>query len=281
MPADKDLIKDALRDKGVAHIPLLSADEVAAILEDYRKHFSAEKNSFYWSMYNENKSVAAQANEYVSERLLPKLIPFFGNIQPLLSSFFVKPAGGDFIEPHQDWTFIDGEPRHLSFTCWIPLIDTGYDSGTLGVVAGSHRLTNYVRASPSPAFPKFTIEQRRMLIDNTTFFDLRAGEAVIFDHRAIHASSPSKLPAPRPAIGICFASAECTMIHYSRNPKTSDTVFKYKVDREFYNHYNDKVLSELFAKGEKIPGYSIIGEEGFRALTDAEIMELFAEQVNR
>ena len=277
----KDL-RGTLREQGVVKTRILSADEVAAILSDYRSKFSVESQSgFYWSMYNKNKSVAAEANDYISEKLLPKLSPYFGNLQSLLSSFFVKPPGGDFIDPHQDWTFIDGEPEHNSFTCWIPLIDTDYNSGTLGCVVGSHRLTNHVRASPSPAFPKFTINQRQLLIENTTFFELKAGEAVIFDHRIIHASSPSKLNAPRPAMGICFAPAECTMIHYSRNPKTADTVFKYKVDRNFYNYYNDTILAELFSKGEKIPDYSIIGEAVFRAVTDAELNGLITEQVNR
>lgn len=267
---------DALKEKGAAKIRVLNADEVTEFLYAYREKFSADRNGFYWSMYNKNKSLASAANDYICEKLLPKLTAHFGHIQPLLSSYFVKPPGGDFIEPHQDWTFIDGEPALNSYTCWIPLIDTDYNSGTLGVVEGSHRLTNHVRASPSPAFPKFTNSQRNLLVENTTFYDLKAGEGIIFDHRIVHASSPSKLNTPRPAVGICFAPAGCTMIHYSRNPKTSDTVFKYSVDRAFYNHYNDTVLAELFSRGQTIPGYPIIGEEKFRALSDEELREVTA-----
>ena len=275
-----DVIRNKLLREGIVKINLLAEHEVAEILADYHSQFASQgdHNGFYWSMADKNKAISAAANEYLTERVLPKLKEHFGNIQSVVSSFFVKGADGDFINPHQDWTFIDGEPQTFSCTCWIPLVDTDYNSGTLGFVPGSHRLTNYVRASPSVSFPNFSDHQRKIIFENTSYINLKAGEALVFNHRTIHSSSPNKLKAIRPAIGICFAPAEGKMIHYCRNPKTQDTVFKYEVDRDFYNLYNDSKLSELFSKGENIPGYRIVNELGFRALKDEELETLFERE---
>jgi len=281
--SSKDLVSSELRLKGVAKIRLLHEGEVAQLLADYQSKFAGigGENGFYWSMADRDKRMSAAANDYLTEKVFPLLMPFFGNIQSIVSSFFVKEAEGDFINPHQDWTFIDGEPEAASYTCWIPLVNTDYNSGTMGFVIGSHRLTNYVRASPSVSFPDFTMEQRRMILENTEYVNMEAGEAVVFNHRAIHSSSPNRVKAQRPAIGICFAPAPCRMIHYYRNPKTPDTVFKYSVNRDFYNQYNNENLSELFGRGEAIPGYTVLEETGFRAVTDAELDALMAEPVGR
>jgi hypothetical protein len=173
----------------------------------------------------------------------------FGDVQVFTASFVIKaPGPRGLVPPHQDWTFVD-ESAAASATVWVPLVDTDFANGTMGVIPGSHRLPGR-RASPSPFFPAPIARHSLRLLPWAQFIPLRAGEALVFDNRLVHCSPPNLSAAPRLAGGIGIAPAEAPLLHYYALPgRTDGALAEYAIDRGFFTRYNNERLARLHAAG--------------------------------
>lgn len=134
---------------------------------------------------------------------------------------------------HQDWTFVDEECQ-LSGSFWIPLVDSTRENGTFHCVMGSHRVEQTYRGSPLwpyVAEDVMTELEREYL----TYFELRAGEALAFDHRLVHGSFPNLTQFSRPAIAVGFVPIGATIHHYYLAPDGRQ--YRYTVTDEFFQDY--------------------------------------------
>lgn len=125
------------------------------------------------------------------------------DLVPFISGFLVKRPSSDTLPAHIDWTMVDASIN--TFGCWVPFEDTSPAAGALGVVPGSHALVDFDRSPEEPghewaaALLESGAEQRLLT--------LRAGQAVVFDHRLVHFSAPNTAEVSRVAInsGLCPA----------------------------------------------------------------------------
>lgn len=251
-----------LLEDGVARLPRLSEAEFEALQKIYTEQVlpAAAENEFYWSISDNNKERTRQINQQIKEVLTGYLQKHFKNIRPIVTSFIVKAPEALTLVAHQDWTFVDNEPEQNSYTCWIPLVDVNEKNGHLGFYKGSHLLYQGYRASPSPQYPRLFPETDETF-SKLEYVDMQAGDAIVFNHRIVHASKPNQSDAFRPAVIIAFTSKDSTLIHaYLKPDKQRDTLQKYLVDEAFFDVYSNRELAELYEAGKELPGYHLQSE---------------------
>ena len=112
---------------------------------------------------------------------------------------------------------------------------------------------------------------------------MKAGEALIFNNKTIHASPPNITNQTRLAVGLGFTQKEAEIRHYYLKPGTQDTLLKYKITPDFFLKYDNAQLSELYDKGEVING---VGEPEeipyvFEDLDAPEFTKLIQESGNQ
>lgn len=263
----KPLFKDAeiqafFSKNGYVRIKMLDEHDVKTLLEFYFQQNLRDHSGygFNMSIEDDDKEKVAFIREKILEVALPKALPHLvDNARVIASSFVVKeknPQG--VVPPHQDWTFVDNEGENYSVTCWIPLVPTKRENGYMGVIKGSHLIYDNIRPSPSPQVPTPLMNHLFAIFPYLEMYEMQPGEALIFDHRTFHASTPNVTDTPRVAIGLGFTQGDSKICHFNlkQNGK-KDTLLKYEVDDNFLLKYDNARLSRMFNAGEKIEGYEV------------------------
>jgi Phytanoyl-CoA dioxygenase (PhyH) len=173
--------------------------------------------------------VRAQVHAFLTERYAQKLREVVPAFRSVFSVFVSKGRGDDgLVWPHQDSSFVD-ERTARSLNVWIPLTDTTAKNGALGVVKGTQRLPHTIRGtnvnpemlSPDQVAPYLTL------------LPMRAGDAVIYDHRVVHTSAPNRSQCVRAAISMHLVPDDAKLVRYYGTP-AADAVLELEVDPAFF-----------------------------------------------
>lgn len=269
----KSLFKDPqiqafFNKNGFVKFKMLDDSDVKQLL-DYFQTQNLHDHSGYgfnMSMEDEDKDKVAQIRKKIFDVALPKALPHFENAKVIAGSFVVKeknPQG--VVPPHQDWSFVENEGEYYSVTCWIPLVPTRLENGYMGVIKGSHLIYDNIRPSPSPQVPTPLMNHLFSIFPYLEMYEMEPGEALIFDHRTFHASTPNITDNPRIAIGLGFTQADATICHYSlkQNGK-KDTLLKYAIDDAFLLKYDNSKISKMYDNNQEIEGYEVQEEIPYR-----------------
>ena len=234
---------------------MLDEAQVARLLDFYRSLDSGgvSKRPFHYSLDHPDVEYVRRVMDELIEVVGSVLLPRLHDAQIVTASYVVKesdPRG--VVPPHQDWTFVD-ETRFRSINVWTPLMDVDIDNGALGVIHGSHRFfAEQLRVSPSPQCKSVTSAHLVTLFPFLDVKPLRAGEAIIFDNATIHGSAPNVTDEPRIATGLVVTHAEAELCHHYQLPNTDPPeVETYAIDRQFFMHYGNEALSQLYNAGER------------------------------
>jgi len=131
-------------------------------------------------------------------------------------------------------------------------VDVCIDNGALGVIKGSHRFYDHVRPSPSPQFAPPFKDQLFVIFPYLNILELKAGQAVVFDNRTIHASPPNITAEVRVAFGIGITHQEAKIRHYYLLPAQDKPLIEgYEVGPDFFESYNNARLSAMHSSGTK------------------------------
>jgi hypothetical protein len=262
------ILQERFEADGFVRLPLLGSAEIAALTDYYMRHTGGDvKNSVYgmWVSLHDRDDIdfKRQTMDEIRRVTLPRLNQFFIDCKPHLGSYLVKvPNPRSFTFPHQDWTFVDNHRMQdfCSLTVWITLRDVSIDGGTLGFVKGSPKFFDHVIGSPSPAIKTATQGHEPMLFEYLTYESVRAGDALAFNNRTIHAAMPNTTDQQRIALGIGMTPAQADLYHYFLKPGTSDRLLKLKVEDEFFVRYSNQGLFDLYQQGQ-MPGYCRVEDE--------------------
>src|SRR5690606_34311340 len=144
-------------------------------------------------------------------------------------SFLSKPSGKTGIMPvHQDWTVVD-ESIFASVTAWIPLTDTFEKNGAIKVLSGSHLFSSAFRG---PTIPSVFQHIENEILKRMTTLEMKAGEAFIFNHALLHASSENISGEERIALTYGLLHQEAQLCFYHKNEH--EKIEKYEVNTEFF-----------------------------------------------
>jgi ectoine hydroxylase-related dioxygenase (phytanoyl-CoA dioxygenase family) len=207
---------------------------------------------FQVSLDNASPDFVRTVSERLTTAVGASVDKHFKDHRIFTSSFVTKskaPLG--VVPPHQDWTFVD-ESEFWSATIWCPLVDVCIDNGALGVIKGSHRFYDHVRPSPSPQFAPPFKDQLFVIFPYLNILELKAGQAVVFDNRTIHASPPNITAEVRVAFGIGITHQEAKIRHYYLLPAQDKPLIEgYEVGPDFFESYNNARLSAMHSSGTK------------------------------
>lgn len=225
-------------DDGFVVVELLDSDTVAEIRRRYDSMEHEHRDTYDWvhgfetSIYDPRPDYRHAILEVIEEHLAPPLTSILDNYRIMFANFVVKQPDSEPVPLHVDWTFLD-EDRYSSVTVWCPLIDTSPDNGTLGLVSGSHRRIDFVRAANIPSFERCELAVAD--IDDRPVIRLHAGQAIILDNRVVHFSPPNRSGEPRVAIGCVAGPVEATLHHYWQDH--DEQLLRFEIERAFYLNY--------------------------------------------
>lgn len=144
-------------------------------------------------------------------------------------SFVIKPPHGKGAShPHIDFGIVD-EETYRSFNLWAPLVKLTKENGALQVLEGSHRIKHVFRG---PNIPDQTIAYREWFWEKQKKFYLEPGDALLYDHKAIHGSKDNFSSQPRIAVSCAMTNLDAEMMMYFQNEEQKK-VRAYKVDTEY------------------------------------------------
>ena len=189
----------------------------------------------------------------ILEIISPILDTYFNkDFEFLYANYMVKESGENSeMKIHQDWTYVD-EKNDDSFAIWIPLINLNKTNGALTMIPKSHKFKLNERGPGlfCPFEPYF-----EMLKDNfSTPLYLKAGQAVIWNHRLAHYSPPNTSQTARIAITAIITPKNKEIIHYYKD-NDSTRLTCYKVDADFFLKYKigESPKENIFFKEDYSP----------------------------
>jgi ectoine hydroxylase-related dioxygenase (phytanoyl-CoA dioxygenase family) len=245
---DDKLQKQFDRD-GYIVVPFLNETEVKDLSSLFYEMHKEVPGNFYSTTFNASPEFKQRINEQTEKAFGPKADGLFTGIEKLGSSYLCKSPGKDSKMPvHQDWTVVD-ESKFESVTIWVPLVDTNEINGAIRVLPGSHKFTNTLRA------PNLVSEYAKLgdeIWNEMEALPMKAGEAFIFNHAVLHASSPNTSNKERLAITYGVVSADAQLMLYHLNEKKN--LEKYLMPDDMFQRYYNIGERPLF--GEKVEEFS-------------------------
>lgn len=228
--------------QGYARFPLLNSGEVAKLLSQYQAGIADEKSGFHCTMFSPNESYRTSVDKLIKETVKRSLTDQIEGAHMLYANFMVKEADtGSNFYVHQDWTYVD-ESKTSSWAIWVPLVDLTENNGALHVVPESHKMTNYFRG---PGIAD-ALEGLHDVIRNELGVPLylKAGEAVVWNHRLVHYSPANLSSTSRVAATVILVPEEAQVLH-CRAGSDELEVDVYKATTDFYVNYDIQNGPEL------------------------------------
>ncbi|MCC6371005.1 MAG: phytanoyl-CoA dioxygenase family protein [Bacteroidia bacterium] len=237
---------------GFVKVNFLNDEEVTDLKHYYLSlnHDHIGEYGFHISLENKNESYVNGVFKKLFHTFSPKLDGLLRDYKTFTASYVIKEAGlQNIVPPHQDWSFVD-EEEFCSATVWVPLQDVNKNNGALGVIKGSHKLFSYQRQSPSPQAKTVLSPHAFTLFPFVEVIEMKAGEALIFDNRTIHASPPNISGKTRIAAGIGITQKQAQLLHFYQAPGKEEQINVYEVEESFFPKYNNSIMSSLYNNGE-------------------------------
>jgi len=230
---------------GFVVIPFLNDTEVSGLSSLFYELHKQVPQNFYSTTFNASPEFKQQINDYTEKTFGAKVDSTFTGIKKLGSSFLCKaPGEGGKMPVHQDWTVVD-ESKFCSVTIWIPLVDTNEKNGAIRVLRGSHKFTDTLRA---PTLPVEYAKLQDEIWNEMELLPMKAGQAFIFNHALLHASSPNLTDKERVAItyGVLPEKAQLMLYHLNEDKLLE----KYLMPDDMFQRYHN--IGERPTFGEKV-----------------------------
>ncbi|MFN7149745.1 MAG: phytanoyl-CoA dioxygenase family protein [Microthrixaceae bacterium] len=248
MLSDPRRAEDYARD-GYVTVQLLDSDGVAAVRAIREQHGTAPGDPGT-GLFNDTWSIDRTYKRTVSRALLDAMGDAVADTlvehRILGLVHIVKwPGDGGRVPAHRDPSFVD-EAAHRSAAVWCALEDLGPDDGVLRVVPGSHLLGSGVRVHQAPENLYPDVDEHADEL--SVAVPLRAGEAIVYDHRLIHLSDPIGGVRERTVVAGVMTPAVAAPVYSLSTPLGDVTV---GIDEEFFLEHRldsldaDEVLRTL------------------------------------
>ncbi|MCB9204966.1 MAG: phytanoyl-CoA dioxygenase family protein [Flavobacteriales bacterium] len=252
---------------GYSVIPFLNKEACAELSEIYTRHSSKTDSGFFCTMFSKSEDERRFVDAGLKKILRPQLERLFPNHEPLFGNFMVKEPGAQSDWPvHQDWTYVD-ETVSDSFAIWIPLMDLNRLRGHLCVVPGSHKIRNLVRG---PGVTDPFRHLHRLIREQLNFpLEMKAGEAIIWNHRTVHFSNPNLSEQTRVAATVILVPKGVETFHFWKDSSAEQTsIEQFAVDSEFFSR------NDIFKRPE---GVGLVGthRDDFPDVSEQEMRTCF------
>lgn len=265
------VFKDSEKEKefqlnGYAHVPFLSADEVAYLWDQFHeliKKSGGNLNSgevdakidgeitYDFTFIDKNIAYKKEVFKVIDEVFKPHYDRILNNFEPIIANYIRKTPHAGEVPMHQNWAFTD-ERKATSISIWVPLVDSHRGNGALEVVPGSHKRFGENRG---PMIPWELEGVKEEIIKNDLVTcDIKAGEAIVLDDSIVHYSFPNQTDKLRIAIQLILIPKELPSFHYHRDVHNKpNEVQILEVNHDFYMQFNPWKKPENVKKIGSIP----------------------------
>lgn len=239
-----------LEKEGYLVIPRFLSSEGVSELAEYNEANQPEfvHNAIINSVWH---SSDVEYKENTIKKIIDVYTPFcekyFVDYNIFGGSFVIKPPHGKGeSNPHIDFGIVN-EDVYRSFNLWIPLVPTTDENGALRVLKGSHNKKHIFRG---PNIPDQALGIRDWLWSNSDILELQPGDAVLYDHRAIHGSKANFTSVPRVATSCAITNAGAEMVLYFWDEEKRKVV-AYETDPSYLlTNNHDKLPTDLEVTAE-------------------------------
>ncbi|MCB9234517.1 MAG: phytanoyl-CoA dioxygenase family protein [Bacteroidia bacterium] len=230
-------LQAAFAKDGLVTVPLLSRGEAEDLLAFYQSLPMQSREGFHASMFQPDAALRRAADDQIRAVAAAKTLALLQGYRDLYANFMVKePGTASAMKVHQDWTYVD-ESRFTSLAVWFPLLDTSATNGGLVFAPGTQRIFNPVRG-PGVKCPYEQVDDL-LRTEFAREISLKAGEAVIWEHRVVHWSPPNQSDRARVAATIILVPEAAEVFHYWRNDHLPfDQVEQFAVSHDFFMEYD-------------------------------------------
>lgn len=229
----------AIEENGYAVVPVLTSAEAADLRSAYRALRPSGDHGLAIDYVRPDREVMVAVAELTAPiwaRVLPGL---FVDHVVVMTTFVTKhPGAASEMFLHDDRCFVD-ERIERAGTLWVPLVDVGpdLDNGGLQVIPGSHALPTGSSGSNTPdLFRPFEAALRTALVTP----ELRAGEAIFYDTRTLHASRPNLTGEAREAVVCAVVPRGATPVHLVATGRRRRQL--HQVDPSFFLHHHPRQI---------------------------------------
>lgn len=249
----KDILRDSalekqVLDEGFVVIPFLSGEEVGGLKDFYYKYHSDRLEGMSATAHLRDLEMRMLMNDEIKRVFQRAIDETFVNANSLGGSFIAKGKGANgTLSPHQDWNIVD-ENCFRSFNIWVPLVDLNENNGVICIMPQSHSwIKSYRSANITSAYHQVETQ----LWERMTSLYMKAGEALIYDHRLIHASGENKTDEVRLAAVFGVIPDEAGMFYYHK--KDDNTIEVFESNKEFFLYENIFEGPKKLRKIEDLP----------------------------
>lgn len=234
----KQIIKDNELDKqllaeGYIVVPFLNTDEIQQLKKTYYDKHPTVLNGMYATAHVPDLDLRMQMNSTIKQVFTRAINNIFINENALGGSYIAKGKNqAGTLTPHQDWNIVD-EEKFRSFNIWVPLVDLHENNGAICIMPKSHLWQQTYRSANIPSVYR---EVEPELWQQMARLHMKAGEALIYDHRLIHASGENKTDEIRLATVMGVIPNEATMFYYHQ--KGDKYIEVYESNPEFFLYGN-------------------------------------------
>ena len=192
---------------------------------------------------------------------------FLDHYKPALACFAVKRSGDNTeMDLHQDWSLVD-ESKYSSVSIWVPLVDINRENGNIQVLKRSHKYVTAPRGQNIPV----PFEELKETIKANHMMDisLKAGDAMIFEHKLVHGSPINKTEYPRVSAVLALIPKETHLVHYFIDPEGDpNKIEMLELEDDLYVQY------DFFNYSQKPKHKKSIGQIDFeyRPITTADLI---------
>jgi hypothetical protein len=227
-----------LAKRGYAMIDLLTPDELRDLRAAYEQLGRSAPTGFHATMHSPDPSYRRRVYESITAVVREPIARHLVDQQIIIGNFIVKEPGCEdsAVQLHEDWSLVD--PSRFRFVnIYIPLIDVDTVNGCLIVAPGSHRSPDWISPLPAEQLPigSLTIDELDPYLESVP---MKAGSALVYDGRLIHASRNNRSQDVRVACGCATVPAEAPItVYYAPNPETP-TLEVIEVPPDFFFSYS-------------------------------------------
>lgn len=221
---------EALRRDGYASFPLLDADAVARLREDFGRLHGWHGAGFHADLAVDAAPYRRAVKDLLQAELGAIVTDLFVDHVPFLRNFLCKwPGEGSSLYLHQDWMYVDERIHEPTYVVWIPLQDIGLDNGPLEVLPGSHRLDRSLRGVELTG--PWMVEEDEIR-PRLVSLPVPAGTCVIMDNGLVHCSPDNLTDEPRVIAAMGMRPRTAPLVLFRR--VDDRTAARYHADEEYF-----------------------------------------------
>lgn len=231
-------LQQQLQERGYAVVPFLEKNEVEEVTAFYNSNLPAQRNAFHTTHFFTDREYKRAVNDFLVtkvQRAFHKCV--VDGYVGVFANFMVKEPNADSLMPlHADWCYVD-EPQHNSYAIWVPLTDTDTNNGCLCVIPYSQHLVKDIRG---PRILQWNYPVNESLIKEMGLpVPVKAGEAIIYNHRLMHYSGVNESKEARVAFNVSVVPSNVPIIHYAM-PEGESEILKFAVSgSDFFLEYDN------------------------------------------